>query len=336
MSKIRIVDQQSDTSRKFLYEAVGRFTDTDFAGQVKKIAQTQTDFKKVASERYAWPDARRYPVDSMENTVMSKVYFDAQRDQMLDKTADEIGSRIRTFLNLYDIPEEGFVWDQVKTAEVTFEPRYLVPGLKLCKVAGAGSLKASAELFEADYRNLKIAQRVEFAQNYVAAARELKLHDFPEPIAKYASMMDSDMDYTRRMLELRASAARRRGNDGGAYEKLASKLEDITEPPNAAELTKLAECIHQLDVHNGFDSRKYRNKLPSPYEVVFNKAASYIDEDLGAGPDIDTMTKADVVAQFGEEALDAVEDEDGDLNREKLKNLMARQGGIYSVDQPQP
>lgn len=321
---MNIFDQQTDTSRKYLYQAASQLADESFQAQVKKLAEAPTDSTKLASERFAWPEKRLFPVDSMANTVVSKVYFDAQREKLLDKTADEIATRLDTFLNLYDIPEAEFARISEKTAGSGFEPRYLVPSMKLCKVAGAESLRKAGDLFEKEHKKLKIAQRVEFSQNFVSAGRELKEKDFPKAVAKYACMLDTDLSNTEHMLRLRASAARLRGQNGAEYLKLAEQIGEVTNKPETDELRKLAECIRQLDDRHGFDSRRYREKLPCPYSVVFNKQATQVPD---AALDADTMTKADIVARFGEEALDALEDENGKIDKDKLRQFISMQKG---------
>ncbi len=324
---MKITDQQSDISRKYLFKEAGRLADSDFAGKVKRLSLQPTDNTKIASDRFAWPEMRLFPVDSMADTVMSKVYFDSQRDGLPSKTADEISSRLDTYLNLHDIPEDGFARIVEKTAASEFSPRYLIPSIKMCKVADVTSLEAAGSLFDRDYDHLKIDQRVEFAHNFVKAAKELDHIKYPKSVAKYACELDTDLANTQHMLRLRAAAAKRIGNDGSQYLKMAEAIGSVNESPEPKDLKKLAECIDTIDVRCGLGSAKNRRKIPCAYSIVFNKEAVDEGDKSKNGLDPETMTKGDIVARFGEEAMSTLEDEEGKLDRKKLKIFLEMQAG---------
>jgi hypothetical protein len=61
--------------------------------------------------------------------------------------------------------------------------------------------------------------------------------------------------------------------------------------------------------------------MPDAYSVVFNKEASEDDKDseeLSEFASAKKYTKADIISNFGEEALEALENPDGSINYKKL------------------
>lgn len=328
---MNIQDQQTDISGRLLYQYAGDIEDAEFASHVRKMAGAKSEMQKIASDQFAFPEQRKFPVNTIENTIMSKVYFDAQSDKFPSKTADDISSRLDTFLNIFEVPEGVFEKKKmVKSAGTGPEPRYLVPSIKLCKVASARDLVSAGDLFDREHDHLRVAQRVEFAQNFINASSDFGHEKCPPAVAKYACMMDTDLTSTSHMLRLRAAAAKRIGKDGGEYVKMAEQIEMVTEAPSNDDLRKLAECIQGYDEKNGLDGKAFRNRIPCPYSVVFNKQA--VDEDPGSDIDLETMSKGDIVARLGKESLDALEDDEGNIDREKLKEMLDMQKATKAND----
>jgi hypothetical protein len=314
-----IIDHRHDPSQKLLYVATEKLADKSFAKDAREMINIVSDQVKTAeSVVYADSENSLFPVSSLEDVILSKLYFDAQREKLAEHQEVSLSEKIATYLELFSVPESLFEYVQEKEAQDTgaIAPRYLLPSLKLCKVASVNDLEKAASLFTKEAGKLEVSQRVEFASNFIKAATDLGSQEYPRSIAKYAGILDTDMENLQAMLEYRAAAASWKNMDGSSYLKLAFDLKRIDQPPTQNECVKLAETIHKLDEHLGFTDPEYDNKLPCAYSVVFNKEA--VDT---AGSDEPVPTKAEIVAKYGDGILEAVEDEEGNIDMDKLKQL---------------
>lgn len=324
-----IIDQQSDRSHAFLYKAAASMKSpeifTDLISRVDTAA-----LSKEASSRFADEYNRRFPLDSQDNTVLSALYFNHQKDLYPSGLREKVASRLDTYLNLHNIPDSLFEPAEVeKTAEEGPDPVYLLPSHRMCKVASAEDMQAAANLFEREHRNLELYDRVEFSRNFLKTAGDFGVAEFPPAVAKYASVLDSDLNNTRHLLEARAAAATRAGVDGGGYTKLASAVGGIDGTPTAEELEKMAWVIHRMDEEAGFDQPEYDRRQPDAFGVVFNKTADTAEmktSDPADSRETGTWARADVIGRFGEGALEAVEDEDGNLDQDRIQELVRMYG----------
>lgn len=315
-----IYDQTNDKGQFFLARLLGKESDN-----LLKLATEVSNVTKLASNKFAWADFRKFPVDNQDNAILSKIYFDAQKDKIPSIYHTKIASVLNTYLDLYNVPES--IFDTVgapsveKVAEVT-EDKYLLPKQGMCKIASSDDLSRASLAFSKEYNKLKISDRVEFSKNFMKYATELK---FRAPISiqivKYAAMLDTNMDSVKDLLRIRVAAANRQGKSGSEYKKLASLLEGEVEA-SKEELEKLAEVIQVIDEEYGFDHPKYDRMMPDAYGVVFNKEA--MDLTDGAAAAQDQMDKATIVGRYGEGVLSAVEKDDGSIDYDKLKALIAR------------
>ena len=314
----QVVDHRSDKNQKVLYQATEKLCDKEFSETVRKMAGIVQTSEKTASKRiFADTYSDMFPVDSMEDTVLSKIYFDHQREKLAEHLEASISSRLDTYLNLYNIPENLFSYSKAKVAADTqVEPCYLLPSMKLCKVATASDLEKAATLFEREYKKLNVNQRVEFATNFIKTASEYEIDKYPYSIAKYAGLLDTDFASLQAMLEYRAAAASLKNMDGDRYIKLAFDLRNVDPQASAEERVKLAETIQKMDEANGFTDPKYDHRMPCAYSIVFNKEAMVVSDEQDTPP-----TKAELVATYGEGILDAVEDADGNIDMKKLINI---------------
>jgi hypothetical protein len=340
-----IVDQQTDRSQAVLYKYAesGRYS-----GAVKRVIEDMSKagfgslVKLAAADLFAWPDARMFPVDTMDNTIASKVYLDGQKDLFPSEVFHKIAERMDTFLDFHGVPDSLFITPAAfqKTA---YDPnaiseQYLLPSKGLCKVASLQDLELANSVFEQDCTKLPVPERVEFARNFLKVAKDsnVKLNfKLSDSLTKYASMLDNDVENTRRLLDLRVAAANRIGKSGEEYKKLASTLGEITDTVvSRDELTKLADTIHAVDKKYGFDQKKYDNKMPCAYGVVFNKTAGMDAMDAGSlssdekmGMKLKQMSKADIVGHYGDGILESIEDDDGKINYPKFASIVKSLGG---------
>lgn len=313
-----VEDIQTDRDLGVLTSAISKLASSEAREQVYEAAlERQDDLTKVASSAFGLERDRKFPLHTPEDAMVSKVYFDAQQTKLAEGDRRAANNKIEAYLNLYSIPENMFETAQTKTAD-TAGPRYLLPNLNDCPVYSKEDLVNAGEVFTKQASKLSLPHRVEFAQNFCKLASEWEYVPYPSDIAKYAGVLDTDMANLSYMLEIRSAAATREGQDGEMYTKLAHSLLDVEEKPDKEELTKLAHLIHEIDTMYGFDDEKYDTKLPDAFSVVFNKQA---DEAPSS-----KMDKSTVVARYGLDALEAVEDEEGNIDEGKIKQLESKYG----------
>ena len=314
-----ITDIQTDKNLGVLTSAIKKLASEDTAQDIYNLAlERQNDLTKVASTSFALETPRLFPLHTPEDAVLSKVYFDHQHTKMAEQEKRSAKEKIDIYLNLYSVPEDMFNTVEEKLASEQ-EPVFLLPSLESCSVHNKEELTKAGEVFTKEASKLSLPHRVEFAQEFCKVASEWDYVPYPSTIAKYAGVLDTDMANLSYMLEIRAAAASREGKDGDMYTKLAHSVLDVDEKPDKTELTKLAKLIHKMDEHHGFDAPVYDRKFPDAFSIVFNKEAK--TEEVTDVPD-----KSEIVARYGVDALDAVEDEDGNIDENKLKNLERRYG----------
>lgn len=319
-----VLDQHLDVDFQVLCKISQEIQSQELLDALGSIELDRDPMSKMASDRFAYPEQRLFPIHDYDNVLLSRVYFDHQRDKLPTKTAAEISRRLDTYLDLHGIPDSLFCY-QVKTArEKRPEPRFLLPEASLCKVAGASDLYQAQDLFDREHRKLPLAERVEFSQNFLKAARDFGCKPSSPNIAKYAAELDTDLHNTRLLLDARATYARRKGLSGEGYIKLASMLEEFEVEAAKKDLEKLAEVIHQLDQEHGLDTPRAEKHIPCAYSSVFNKLAE--EADAVKPEEVSELTKAEIVAQYGEGILDEVEDEEGNIDQEKLNKLLGSLG----------
>jgi len=322
-------DQQSDPSKKLLYSLLGNVKDEALRTSLKGSSYDGPGMAKLPQSKFAQPGQRKFPVDTPENTALSKVYFDHQAGSMPKADADSIGKSLNVHMQLHSLPEDAFSYNteqaMPKVAEDTPEGKYLLPEHEFCKVASKGDLAKAEVLFDSGFDQLRLSDRVTFSTNFLKTAEEFSFVVTSENIEKYAGVLDYDSMHTQYALELRSGLASRRGHSTDGYRKLAAALDSVQGKPTKKELKKLASLIEGMDKEAGIEEKDYDKTIHSPQGVVFSKVA---DEPSEVTENTEGMSKADIVGKYGEGALEIVEDEDGTLNEEAVKRLNDMHKGL--------
>lgn len=312
---MQIMDQQTDRSQAGFLKIAATLQDTGVADFIKKRFSAFGEKSQAPKDKFADAENKRFPVDTPENTILSKLYFDHQKASLPEAYAKTVGDKLKTFATLHGIPFSLFAKTEEKTAAAP--PRFsLLDGIP--EVSSAEELSLAGQAFEAQHAKLAMMDRVSFSKAFMKAAEELDLKKYPQAIAKYAACLDTDLNNVRSMLEYRAIAAQREGKDGSGYRKLASAVSTDVNIDGAESLEKLAQTIHALDEHLGFDAEKYDRKFPDAYSVVFCKQA----EDAATESTPTSYTKEEIVRLLGDEALVTVTKDDGSIDQDKAAKLV--------------
>lgn len=320
-----IVDQNVDTSRAFIRKLASLLADKDFGDTVWSIAndfsEERSMSKQASSDKFAYPEARLFPVNTENDTILSKVYFEGQRTKIAEDVATKINARLNTYLDLYGVPDSFSMLAEKVAEKQDFKPRHLMPSAGMFKVATVEDINLAYEAFSTNLGAFSLSGRVEFCKEFAKLATTIRSQELPAVVQRYCGVMDSDLDNVKSLLHIRKTAAVRAGKNGQEYEKLAKSLDDV-HTPSKEELEKLACVIHDIDESYGFTHPRYDRRMPDAYTLVFNKEASTVEEKEREEDDAKSMTKAEIIARFGDSALDALETEDGSIDTDKLQALV--------------
>lgn len=311
------IDQQTDHSLRVLGQ-LSKVASDELLDALAAFEINHAEYATLPMEKFALQEKRAYPIHDLQNVILSKIYFDLHGDTLPQHLAKTAKDALDMQLNLLDVPEEWFQYPLRKTAEHP-ESICLLPSLGLCKVASADGVQRAGAMYRRDLHKLTLSQRVEFAQNFVKAAKHFGVREFPSEVSVYAAQLDSDLNNTKMLLDARAALAERSGRSGDVFRDLGEKVAACVSP-GVGELEKLASVIHELDVEHGFDHPKYDHRIPCAYSSVFNLRKSAEDKAVSppAGP-----SKADIVGKYGLGVLEEVESEEGDIDTMKLTALIS-------------
>lgn len=310
-------DQRSDVSRRVLVAIARRLADPAVAEELLKTAAAMRPEREAAV--YAWPERNTFPLDSAEDVLLSRAYFEAQREGLEQQTAARIEERLAAHEILRGrSPNMAFKERKKTAAEAALE---LLPGIH---VAGAEELRQAGEDFKTHHLRLDYDERRAFARNYVKRAQTLLVDDLPQEVRIYAGLSRvRPPEALRKHLELRKAAALRRGKDGTAYEKLAQSLEE-TQPElvSPEEWGALAATIHTLDMEHGVTDGRNARRLPDACRVVFTGENPVDPACETAAPPEAAPDKQELVRRFGEGVLEDVERPDGGLDVRRIAEIM--------------
>ena len=296
---------------------------TDRSGAVlTKIASnlaSEEEFQHVVDTLYALPERMdklatiaTFPCDTLEDTLLSRVYFEGQKHLLKEAEAAEIDKRISVREALYGISAPQFAEEEPaeKTASVE-----LLPGLSVSTPEELEKLGAD---FEQNYHQLSYEDRKSFATAYAKIAEEL-----PTSISLYAGTNIQLRPDVAEQLHYRKVACDMAGKDGSAYMKLAEMLEQADPESFTDEnLSKLAETVFALDEQNGLSDISYDKRLPDAWHATLAvKVAEDGESELSDEPK-PVLDRSDIISRFGEAALDEVENPDGSINQQRLQQIM--------------
>lgn len=309
-NSVSIADQNTDRSGAALVKIACRLNDQEVAeAALGTLFSMDREFSKTAE----------FPVDSPENVFLSRIYLEGQKDIIPQEKYAELDNRIGIYEALYGLDYDTSFAEMEKVAD---EERFdLLPGIS---VGSAEEVVQYGNDFSNNYNNLSYSDRLDFSENFCKVA-ELVDADIPEDVAIYAGYdIDIRPDVAEQM-HFRKLACERAGKDGSLYEQLGSMLEGLDRgSASPEEMYKLACLVHAEDARNGFTDVSYDKRLPDAWHAVLCKHA----EEDGSGSEEsndkpkDEMTKSDIVARFGDQALDEVENPDGTVNQKRLHQIM--------------
>jgi hypothetical protein len=305
-----VVDQYTDRSGAMLVKIASRMADRGLAAMaLDTLFKMDRPLRKQAS----------FPVDSVRDVFLSRIYFEAQREKIAADLAEDINSRLEVRESLYGLP--GKI--TFMPGQHTKEAAQAVELLPLCKIASAEELFQAGQDFSREYENLASADRVAFAKNFVKVAGEYGV-ELPDAVKLYAAIDVAGRPDAAESVLLRKIAMERQGRGAGGYDILYDNIRglDIAALP-VEELCKLAEAIDSADTAYGLRDSGHGSTIPDAWHSVFQVKKAEVSE---TAQDAAGMTKADIISRYGEGILEAVEDADGNIDRERLARIVTSLG----------
>lgn len=242
---------------------------------VKTASMDASEAAARPADAFAWPEERRFPIDSPEMAALSAAYA---------KTASEnipgfVSESIKKALEVYGVPEAVFETAKVAAREERLED-WLCGDLKLFQVKEAADIAPAQHAFLENYEKLDVPHRKMAAENLVKKAVEFKVDVRPH-VTKVAGMTVSHIPTLRKWVHAREDASPK-AEHKQAYAKFAADLRRMPEESaDSHALMKIATALTELDARAGID-KHYDRRLPDPMLTVFNTdklASESIDID---------------------------------------------------------
>ena len=351
----KIYDQYTDRSGSVLIKIASNIVGDKVQRQAVEVLYNLPDrLTKKASRAY-------FNSDTPEDTFLSRIYFEGQKHLMKTADAQAIDATLCKAEALHSVSRPLFkkTADNTPVAPGVGRPlvkgeRYyghvppnwkmrkaklnignnqyvdsveVLPGLFVHPPVG---MDKAAEAFSEQYQNLNFADRKKYALNFAKAAGVNALN---EDLCLYASINTELRPDAKEQLSYRKAACLRSGKDGSDYEKIASMLDQVdTTKLSDGELAKLADTVHTIDAKHGFTDPKYDHMMPDAWHAMLKKAddRTSTNNDSGLSDKPQTaLTKSDILARYGEQAVDAVENEDGSINSDRLKKILMLTGDAF-------
>ena len=288
-------DQYTDRSGAFLTKIASCLTSPELA---ELALDTHKKLHRDGQTKIA-----SFKTDSIQDVFLSRIYFEAQKNEMPLEKAAEIDDRLTLFETLYEFPNAVSFKKMEKVAQL---PEYEL--LPMCKIATFDELIQSGEDFSKDYKNLATDDRVTFAQNFAKIAFEVGV-GLPEDVCIYTGINVEKNPELEDYVFLRKVAMERQGASGEAFECFDGF--DFNKASNA-ELYKLAQVLDVID--NAYD---LVDKLPDGWHSVFQVKQATLDVD-----EKKNLTKAEVISRYGTGILEEVENPDGSLDQKRLHDII--------------
>lgn len=289
----QVIDQTNDPGYSTLRVLVDQYP------QLKKLAATaeinDEEFEKLSDDSFAWPDERRFPIYTKEQTILSLGYR-----KVANKIPGDVDVLLEKAAELYDIhPEEIFIESMKKTAANEY---WLLPEKGRFRITDEKDVKTAEIVLREKYAQMSVEDRAEAFHNLgkVAVALGVTLSPFTYKLAGFTITRTSVL---KDWLEARKTASMDESIKL-AYQAMIDECADIpVYIRDQYTQTKFAEAIHELDKEAGLD-KFYGNKLPDPIQTVFNTEKRAEDEvPIGRDFTVSKETLGNIPLQFWEDAL---------------------------------
>lgn len=298
-------DQYTDRSGAALVKIAGRL-------KSRRLAKLALDAHSSLGGKTR--TSAEFPCDTPKDVFLSRIYFEGQREKLASCMAEEIDKRLSLYETLHNIPNRVEF-----RKEANHEPE-IYELLPECKVASKEELFQAGNDFSKNFEKLSSRDRRIFAENFVKVAMALDV-ECPDEVKLYAGIDVAPRPDMTACINFRKLAMLRHFRHDGGFGELCDSMGEIdtNNLPND-ELVKIAETLDMADnLYNLRDLKACRG-IPDAWHSVF--MIKHAEAEEPKFPESETMSRADIIGRYGEGILEEIEDENGQIDRDRLAEIL--------------
>jgi len=331
MSKLEFaVDQYNDPCNQKLVKLA---SEIKLPEQVLEINLDSKEIEKLASSKFAWPEARLFPIHTPEDTLLSSLYF-LEKSASLGSYAPKIEDRIQAAVISHNIEEPYLDILQQKSDTAMYkkasdlEEYALNDGaFGVLPITDPDSVLKSAEHLEENSLNLGYQLSKQASEAIMSKAEYFGVDlDKYARINAYCGQRGIDFEKAAEYMIYRA----KRAPSNLLKESMARMTQAVMVLPELdIDFEKVAEFIDTYDKISGTDSLVRRGNIPDGYNTIFNSPLltklagvtlagnEYSEEDFKSLP-VEKWAEA-----LGEDFVKAAKDRQGNFNVDQAMNIAA-------------
>ena len=301
--------------------------------EILKADLNKDAIEKLASSKFAWPEARMFPVHTPEDSLISTVYF-LNKKSSLGSYAGEIENRLHAAVIAHNIEEPYLdILRQKGRAsiykEATSQNEFALShgSSGVLPLNDENELLRSADELEKNAHLLGSELSKEASRNIAEKAEYfgVDLEDYPT-LRAYCGERGIDFEKAAELMLYRA----KRAPTSFLQEAMVKMAQSILILPELdIEFEKVAEFIDEFDKTVGTDKLVRRGTIPDGYNTIFNSplmtksagvtlaGCEYTESDFKALP-MEKWSEA-----LGEDFIKAAKDRHGNFSIDQAMNIAA-------------
>ena len=301
---MKYIDQTSDKSGATIVKLASRLEDQDLAQRVLDVFFDPNRDREHEGQ-----------MKTAEDTLLSSVYFEGQKDNLPYIEAERMQTKLAALKTLFEIRENFSMRPEKikKTAsEFVESPRQTMKKIAEILVDKHGNGETYGMCSKAAALYTKLASEVG-----EDVPDSIKLYSL-DGLEKNAHIIDN--------IRLHKYACLRNGLNHKGYTQFMKQANAIDDG-DVVSLRKLAAAIDSMDSDCNIRNTVSGKHVPNGLETVFQVKQAYVKTAEEQDDQTKNMDKAQIVARFGENSLNEIENPDGSINRDRLKAVNRLFGG---------
>lgn len=301
---MKYIDQTSDRSGATIVKLASRMEDQALAQHVLDVFFDPNRDKEYEGQ-----------MKTAEDTLLSSVYFEGQKNDLPFEEANRMQTKIAAMKTLFEIRENFSMRPEKikKTAsEFVESPRQTMKKIAEILVDRHGNGETYGTCSKAAELYTKLAEEV--GENVPDTIKLYSLNG----LEKNAHIIDN--------IRLHKYACLRNGLNHKQYTDFMKQANKIADN-DVVSLRKLALAIDNMDSDCNIRNTVSGKHVPNGLETVFQVKQAHIKTAEEQNNDLKNIDKATIVARFGENSLNEIENPDGSINQDRLKAVSRLFGG---------
>ena len=301
---MKYIDQTSDKSGATIVKLASRMEDQDLAKRVLNVFFDPNRDREHEGQ-----------MKTAEDTLLSSVYFEGQKHNLPYAEVERMQTKLAALKTLFEIRENFSMRPEKikKTAsEFVESPRQTMKKIAEILVDRHGNGETYGTCSKAAALYTKLASEVG-----EDVPDSIKLYSL-DGLEKNAHIIDN--------IRLHKYACLRNGLNHKAYTAFMKQANAIGND-DVVSLRKLALAIDNMDADCNIRNTISGKHVPNGLETVFQVKQAQVKTAEEQDDQTKNMDKAQIVARFGENSLNEIENPDGTINQDRLKAVNRLFGG---------